>query len=357
MARAGSIFVFAALLISGPGLALAGDLPITVHTETATLAGESIDLEVYVPELDEPAPILVVAHGFQRSPDDVAPWGEALARRGYVAAVPSFPSGLGGFFPDHEENGVIISELLDWMAAMGESTDHFLGDRVDPDRRGALGHSAGGLSSVLAAAYDPAIDVVVGLDLVDGQSNEGLAAAPSVTAATALLMSEPDSCNSDGNGSDVYDALAGPRLHLRVIGADHCDPESPTSSCTALFVDCGVADPEVHEIFRSYAFATIDHILACDEQAASHLGGEDAEADDTIKDLHADGFPLDLDCGDDDGGGGDDDGNGGGDDSSCGCGASSGSRSGFLAPALLAVLLALRPPRWKLLRWPALVRG
>ncbi|MFW6369176.1 MAG: alpha/beta fold hydrolase, partial [Myxococcota bacterium] len=166
------------------------------HTETLSLEDSSVTVDFYLPSAAEPAPMIVVAHGFARSRQDVGPWGTALASRGYVVALPDLP----GLLPDHRKNGLIVSALLDWMAEQSEGAHEVLGGRVDPGLRGVVGHSAGGLAAVLAAAADPTIEVVVGLDLVDS-SGSGLEAAGSITAPAALLMSRPDECNSQGNGS------------------------------------------------------------------------------------------------------------------------------------------------------------
>jgi dienelactone hydrolase len=266
-----------------------GSLAFTTTTETTILAGKSVTYDLYAPDgPSQPAPIVVVGHGFQRTRANMADWGRELARRGHVAAVPGFPGS------DHAANGKIVAELLDWLVTASQQAGSPLAGRVDGSRRAAVGFSAGGLAALLAASQDPEIDVVVGLDPVDS-SGLAAAAAAAIKAPVIFILGEPGSCNNNGNAASVFASLVAPRLSLRVKNATHCDAESPTGFLCELV--CGAQDKARHLSFRRYAFAALDYLLRCDATMAPWLGGASAKADTGITDIVVQaGFPPTPSC-------------------------------------------------------------
>ena len=142
-----------AVSIPSPAAALPetqGAIKYQVLTRTKTLAGKVVGFNLYIPQVKTPMPVVVLGHGFARSRVQMSGWGKLLASRGYVAAAPNFPGPL----PDHNVNGKIMSALQSWIVADSKITGSPLLGRVDGTRRGVMGHSAGGLASVLAAAGD-----------------------------------------------------------------------------------------------------------------------------------------------------------------------------------------------------------
>jgi MYXO-CTERM domain-containing protein len=261
-----------------------GALTFQQTTRTEPIAGKQVTFDLYVPQAVGPAPVVAVGHGFPRSKANMVGWGQELARRGYVVAVPSFPFGA----PDHAGNAKILAGLLAWMVTQGQSAGSLLFGRVDGERRGVVGYSAGGLSAVLAAADEPSIDVVVGLDPVD-VGGAGQQAAPKLQVPVTFIRAEAHACNSNGNAAQIFAALTVPRLSLQVIGGTHCDGESPADPLCAL--TCGAQDAQRHARFRRYAFATLDHVLLCDGSMAAWLGGSSAQADTAIKNIEPQGYP------------------------------------------------------------------
>jgi MYXO-CTERM domain-containing protein len=213
----------------------------------------------------------------------MAEWGDELARRGYMAAVPSFPGA------DHPLNAKILTGLLAWIEAEAAEPASPISGAVDSSRRAALGFSAGGTAALLAAASDSTIDLVVGLDPVDNNEKIGAQTAPSIQAPVVFVRAEPGQCNSNGNAEEVFAKLTGPRLSLMVIGASHCDGEAPSGPLCAVL--CGAQVRTRHLLFRRYAFASLDYLLRCEAAMAPWLGGAQAQADPGIKDLTASAFP------------------------------------------------------------------
>jgi dienelactone hydrolase len=222
-----------------------------------------------------------VGHGFARGKGNFVEWGKVLASHGYVVAIPGFPG------VDHPRNGRLISALLDWLQAASAKSGDRLAGLVDGERRGAVGHSAGGLAVLLAAAKDPSIDVVVALDPVDANNN-ALTAAGSMKAPLTAIFAQPGACNGNGNARAILSKLAAPHLALSVVGGTHCDAEDPSDFLCAL---CGGAAAPRQARFKRYAIATLDHVLKCRSGLAGWLGGADMQADTLVTLVASSGFP------------------------------------------------------------------
>ncbi len=162
------------------------------------------------------APLIVLAHGFARSADQLTGWAEHLASWGFTVAVPSLCH--SSFWDaDHEANGGDLTAIPD---ALGVSQVIY------------GGHSAGGLAALDAGALDARTLGVIGLDATDSDGI-GVGYARSLSAPALGLLGEPSDCNADNNGAALYQTAAD-SLAVRVTDADHCDYESDTDwMCTS----------------------------------------------------------------------------------------------------------------------------
>ncbi|MFO0727790.1 MAG: hypothetical protein U1E65_28685 [Myxococcota bacterium] len=249
---------------------LTGPHPTNAATGVSvTLGAGTVNVDLYWPTDAGRFPAIAFGHGFARNAAVNAGWGEHLASYGFVVAIPNFPSPLS---PNHTLNGQILRELMTWM----HGSPAAIGASVDPVRGAYVGHSAGGLASFLAAAADPNITALVGLDPVDANSL-GAQAAPSIVAPTLVLGAEPQSCNANGSASALYGALSvSARWYLRVVGSTHCDAEDPSNGLCSL--GCGGQDAARRLFFRRYATAHLLRVFSC--QAGTYLpGGTDLMAD------------------------------------------------------------------------------
>ena len=116
-----------------------------VQTIRMKLPAGAADVDVYMPDTAEPAPLVIVAHGFSRHRNTMSAWGRHLAKEGFVAVVPDLPA-----WSDQVRNGRFITELRAYLCA-----DESWRQRVDPSRVGLMGFSAGGLATLLSAADEP----------------------------------------------------------------------------------------------------------------------------------------------------------------------------------------------------------
>lgn len=162
------------------------------------------------------APLIVLSHGFQRSQAQMQDLATHLASWGFTVVTPD----LCHSTPLDNDIPGDAADMQALAAAEG-------GVRVI-----YMGHSAGGMRSIVAGAEDPATVAVVGLDAVDAL-DYALEAAPSLAAPLMGIVGESSSCNAANNGIPVYEA-APDALAMRVTEADHCDFESPTDAlCTS----------------------------------------------------------------------------------------------------------------------------
>lgn len=210
----------------------AGSGPYRVTPSTVTWGGESVDL--YTPVVDGPRPGVVWSHGFARGPQFHVAAAERAASWGFVVAAVALPS-----FSDHAANGAFIAD-----SALPE-VDAGAGVFV-------VGHSAGGLASlVAAAAYE--VTAYVGLDPVDAEEL-GLATAPSVTIPALVLHGVASACNAEANSWDWPLPNA---WQVAVTDATHCDFESNTEAGCEAF--CGDADAARQELIQAYAVGWLMH--------------------------------------------------------------------------------------------------
>ncbi|GDX80706.1 hypothetical protein LBMAG42_25170 [Deltaproteobacteria bacterium] len=209
----------------------AGDGPWSVTEQTTEVAGQ--DVTLYTPNAPGALPAVVWSHGFARGPQFHVTAARRAASWGFLVATPVLPE-----FSDHAANGAFIAD------SMVPAVDQGVGVML-------VGHSAGGLASLIAASRVP-VEAYVGLDPVDA-SELGLDAAAGVSNAL-VLHGEPSSCNSDGNSNDWEIPSA---WHVSVAGASHCDFESDTESGCTMF--CGANDPERQALIQEYAVAWLFH--------------------------------------------------------------------------------------------------
>jgi dienelactone hydrolase len=126
--------------------------------------------------------------------------------------------------------------------------------RIRAEHVGVMGFSAGGLSSLLAAADNPTIAVWVGLDPVD-RNGWGAAAAARFQGTAVILRAEPSPWNAHGNAAGLERALAGQCRSTLIPGAIHIDAEWPTDRAAELL--CGRSDDRRRGVFVEQATAAL----------------------------------------------------------------------------------------------------
>jgi len=231
---------------------------VSKRTEKSALTGKSVKVDFYLPPVPGPAPVVVIAHGFTRNRKTMAGWGGLLAKEGFFVVAPDLPT-----WADHARNGRAVTELLAKVLA-GD-----LIPQIKPSGRAALvGFSAGGLSTLLAAAGNTNVSCWVGLDPV-AVGGAAAQAAESLGIPCFVLRAEPASWNANGDARRTFMALPGPAFSLEVKNAAHVDAENPTSRAADWV--CGRSDPARRAVFGRYLLASLRAGLLGDEVALQQL--------------------------------------------------------------------------------------
>ncbi len=270
-------FVLALSLLSFAARARAQDpAELGPHAVTEWDAGRvtaatlSVPTIVSYPDVAGPRPIVGVFHGFEGEHGDHQLLARTLASYGLVVLRATMPCRLTTGC-NHDQNAAAMSALLDWAVAQSAASGTTLSGRVDPERRGLVGHSFGALNATVASSRDPSIDVVV---LIDPNDDSGL---PGRAASASVLAAIPGSCNSLWNPTAIDAMLPAPKLRLTVSRSGHCDP-TDAADAICMF-GCGAGDRTTSPIFRRYTIAwTACHLLG-DPAMAPYLVGASLAAD------------------------------------------------------------------------------
>ncbi len=275
-----------------------GDLgPYTTASITLTITnpdnGDEIEADVHYPsagdEIDPanaPYATLVFARGFLSSSGNYAGNGHHLASWGYIVLVADFPS------EDIEARADDVQYLLSYLEAENTEPTSIFYNRIDTSRFGVLGHSLGGLTTLMVAARDPRVQVAVALDPVNPpeQMNtpwDYAAEAPQISAPLAVIGAPSQGCNSSANYNSMYPVVGSDHKTLWVLdGGNHCDfvDFPPSLVRTACYTLCallggGQYSAERVQLARRYTTAWLNYYLRGQTEYFSYLYGADAEAD------------------------------------------------------------------------------
>jgi ABC-2 type transport system ATP-binding protein len=158
------VLVLGSSVVLAPPAAAAEDVATEEAMVSSGTGDDAVELDttVYVPASaeEEPAPAVVLAHGFGGSKQSVAGDAAALAERGYVVLTYSargFGRSTGQIgLNDPRYEVADLSTLLDLLAERDEVA---LDGDGDP-RVGVAGGSYGGALALLGAAYDDRVDAI-----------------------------------------------------------------------------------------------------------------------------------------------------------------------------------------------------
>jgi len=239
---------------------------VTRATKHVELQGVRVAVDLYHATKLENKPLVILLHGFSRNRKVMASLSVRLAKEGFVAAALDAP-----FFSRHTDNGRAVHEL----AALAQSGE--LIDNWKPSRGVAyVGHSAGWYATLMAAAQSPAPALWVGLDPVDW-NDAGKLAGSKITCHGVVLLAESGPWNRHGNAAGFISSFAGPMFAIKLRGATHLDPESP-SSRGAEWV-CGKRDAQKVMLFQDFASLALRAHLLDDHSAMAELQSRAALSD------------------------------------------------------------------------------
>jgi poly(3-hydroxybutyrate) depolymerase len=138
----------ASMIQTTGGRVTVGDIKIPTHN------GQWVVADLYKPRsatLENPAPLVVVIPGFQRSKEALANIAIELSRRGFVAIlIDPYAQGFSSASMSRmaaTTEGYGMFAVVDYAAGTGNL------NYIDKTRIGATGHSAGGNAAIRGASY------------------------------------------------------------------------------------------------------------------------------------------------------------------------------------------------------------
>ena len=213
-----------------------GSYSVTTSSSSFNVGnGCTFDSAVFTPQNAPESPTVILSHGFARGKTNMEAWGSHIASWGVTVIAPDLCH-ASPLDSNHEQNGIDLAGLS---------------ATLDANEVIYVGHSAGGLASVLAGSSDSKAKAVIGLDLTDA-SNAAVNASKNLQVPYFGIAGEPSSCNSNGNGTAVV-GQGGNSYGIRVVDADHCDFEGPTDGLCTTFCANGsasISDEEIQATIR-----------------------------------------------------------------------------------------------------------
>jgi hypothetical protein len=244
-------------------------------TDFANGTAGTLGGKLVVPNRAGKFPLLVNTHGFSGNAAQQLGWGEHFASYGFVAVVPSMP---GGVPTDHKANGDIIRALA--LLFSDPTYASPAQGKVDAERVGLSGHSAGGLQTTFAASLlKPRATVL--FDPVDNEM-AGRPVYATICSPVMAIFAEPGACNKQADWSTFKSTSIGPQVLLDVIGSNHCDPINPLMAGCDLLCG-GVSSAQNQANYSRYATAYFLALLKDDTAAAATFTQSALSADTALR--------------------------------------------------------------------------
>jgi predicted dienelactone hydrolase len=207
---------------------------VTPATDTDAESPErTIEVWLYLPDTDGPAPLVVFSHGIAGHPDKFETLHEKWAEAGYAVAAPAFlltndkvttAWGNGG---DGLNQPADVSFVLDRLLDESADSDFELAARFDRERVGAAGLSLGGATTYEVAVNDLARDHRFKAAIVMAGARFTSVGAGTFVAAKLpvyVLHGESDPLIPLSIPQSAYDSLSSPRYFSTLVGGGHAGP-------------------------------------------------------------------------------------------------------------------------------------
>lgn len=217
-----------------------------------------MDYTLYNPINHESEVSVLLVHGFSRDQSVMAGFAEHFASWG----LPTITMNL------------LHSSIMDNDPVLDALDINILADQVGQGLPIVyVGHSSGGMRSVLAASQNSNVIGVLGLDLVDalylGTDNQyyGLSVASNMMIPVWGMFGESSACNANSNGVNIFQEVVQGNAVI-ITEADHCDFELPTNFFCSLL--CGqenyiFSDDDIEEVVLNLSTSFILDIFNFDE--------------------------------------------------------------------------------------------
>ena len=197
---------------------------------TVTRDGRSLRTVIFSPTASGPEtpaggfPLVLFSHGLQGSPEHYEPSLRTVAAAGFVVAAPEYPytsDRTGEYNPvDLVNQPADASAVITAVLTLNTTAGDPLAGRIDPNRIAAMGHSAGGYTTMglLSSFRDHRLRAAV---ILAAASLGGTYTDPAVPVL--FVHGEADSVVPYVQGRAAYDHLPWPKAFLTIIDGGHTD--------------------------------------------------------------------------------------------------------------------------------------
>ena len=219
-----------------------------------TSDSSQMDYSLYYPFNHESEVVVLLVHGFSRDQSVMAGFAEHFASWGIKTITMN----------------LLHSSIVDNDPILDALDINILADQIGQGLPIVyVGHSSGGMRSVLAASQNSNAIAVLGLDLVDalypGTDNQyyALSSVSNMMIPVWGMFGESSACNANSNGLNVFqDAVQGNAVII--TEADHCDFELPTNFLCSFL--CGqenyiFSDDDIEEVVLNLSTSFILDIV------------------------------------------------------------------------------------------------
>jgi len=268
--------------------------------------GRIIPIRVYLPEMDEAAPLLLFSHGLGGSREGCSYLGEHWSRHGYAVVFLQHPGSDESVWRDvpvgqrmrameaaaSGKNFLLrvrdIPAVLDQLEIWNNSEDHVLAKRLDMDKVGMSGHSFGAVSTQAVSGQgfgsgrklftDERIVAALVMSPSSPKRGDPQVAFGKVSIPWMLMTGTRDT--SPIGKADMASRLAvfpalppGDKYELLLYGAEHSAfSERPLPG------DSGPRNPRHHRAILALSTAFWDAYIRGNHAAGKWLKGKGAES-------------------------------------------------------------------------------
>jgi dienelactone hydrolase len=200
-------------------------------------SGRQIQTEVYypaasagmnVPVASGDFPVIVFGHGFSLVWSAYDNFWTRYVAQGYILA---FPRTEGDLSPSHNDFGLDLRLVAERMNVLNTELPSMFYDKLN-GKTAIMGHSMGGGSTYLAAAYNSSITTVVTFASAETDPS-AIAAAANVTAPALVMYGSKDAVTPPADHSiPLYSALGSARKTLvNIVDGNHCRFANSNGNC------------------------------------------------------------------------------------------------------------------------------